>query len=388
MNINPLFNDFLRAIRLTKDQRDDLITGHTTLRDRLLADKDLAKIIISTFLQGSYRRATAVRPKGDKRADVDVIVVTNIDRQKVTPHQVIDLFLPFLDKYYKGKYRVQGRSIGIELSYVNLDIVITSAPSEVDNEIYRSASVTTEHMLEDFTAKHPWKLTKAWVDIDLAKGEDDILSESAKRAEEWKLQPLWIPDRDAKCWVETHPLEQIRWTWTKNAATNYHYVNVVKAIKWFRLECLSKLEHPKGYPLEHMIGNCCPDGIGSIAEGVVKTLEKIVTDYRSYRVMKVTPGLPDRGVPSHNVWKRISNDDFVAFYDQIESYAKIARLAYDSTDGKVQVENWKKLFGSKFPDAPDDDDKGNGKGRASNNPSGGGYTERSAPSVIGGGRFS
>jgi hypothetical protein len=383
MNIIPLFNDFLQAIRLTPSQRDDLIRGHTTLRKRLTEDEELCKIIISTFLQGSYKRSTAIRPLGDKRADVDVIVVTNIDKEKVDPHAVIELFIPFLEKHYKGKYRVQGRSIGIELSYVDLDIVVTSAPSEVDKEMYKSQSVTTDRMLEEFPSNHPWRLVKAWTDLDIVKGLNNNLSESIRKAPEWKSKPLWIPDRDAQCWVETDPLEQIHWTVVKNANTNGHYVNVVKGLKWFRLEKLTDIKHPKGYPLEHMIGNCCPDGIESVAEGVVKTLENIVSTYKSHRLQKTAPTLPDRGVPTHNVWKRISNEDFEKFYDHIENYAKIARQAFDATSGKDQVKYWRQLFGNKFPYAPDDDNDKDRSGTGSS----GGFTERSAPSIIGGGRF-
>ncbi len=149
--IDSYFSDFLSDIRLTQSQKSDLITGHTTLRDRLLRDEDLKPIIINTFLQGSYRRATAVRPLNDKRADVDVIVVTNLDKEKITPQAAIDKFIPFVEKYYKGKYKIQGRSIGIELSYVDLDIVITSAPSEVDTEALKSRSVTSNLVLEDFS---------------------------------------------------------------------------------------------------------------------------------------------------------------------------------------------------------------------------------------------
>ena len=62
------------------------------------------------------------------------------------------------------------------------------------------------------------------------------------------------------------PLEQIAWTVEKNANTNDHYVNVVKAAKWWRAyKCDGK--YPKGYPLEHLIGQNCPDNIGSVAEG-------------------------------------------------------------------------------------------------------------------------
>ena len=80
------FSDFLSAIRLSDNQVSDLKTGHTTLRKRLLADEDLSPIIVSTFLQGSYRRSTAVKPKNGNKSDVDIIVVTililKLQRQK------------------------------------------------------------------------------------------------------------------------------------------------------------------------------------------------------------------------------------------------------------------------------------------------------------------
>src|SRR4051812_15992004 len=115
MELPSYFSDFLTEIRLTSGQINDCRRGHTTLRDRLLADDTLSKIIVNTFLQGSYRRATAVRPKGDSRADVDVIVVTKLDRKEYTPARALELFVPFLEKHYKGKYTPQGRSFAIEL---------------------------------------------------------------------------------------------------------------------------------------------------------------------------------------------------------------------------------------------------------------------------------
>ena len=56
------FNDFVSDIRLTESQIKDCITGHSTLRNRLESDAALSSIIVGTFLQGSYRRSTAVRP--------------------------------------------------------------------------------------------------------------------------------------------------------------------------------------------------------------------------------------------------------------------------------------------------------------------------------------
>jgi len=58
-------------------------------------------------------------------------------------------------------------------------------------------------------------------------------------------------------------------------ATGGNYINVVKAIKWWRVENFEEPRHPKGFPLERLIGDCCPDGIESTAEGVVKTMKKM-----------------------------------------------------------------------------------------------------------------
>jgi hypothetical protein len=184
-NIDSYFADFLSEIRLTPSHKSDLIMGHKTLRERLLADETLKGIIINTFLQGSYRRATAIRPVNNKRADVDVIVVTNLDRHKLTPSDAIKKFIPFCEKHYKGKYKVQGRSIAIELSYVDLDIVITSAPSEVDTQAMRSASVNSNLTLEDFTKEYEWRLIKGWTEPDFAKGQL-VLSEALRKEAEWK----------------------------------------------------------------------------------------------------------------------------------------------------------------------------------------------------------
>jgi len=334
------FKDFLSNIRLTTYQVDCLKKGHKTLRERLENDGDLSDVIISTFLQGSYKRSTAVRPKGDSRSDVDVVVVTNLDSKEYTPQQALDLFIPFLDKYYKNKYRIQGRSIGIELSYVDLDIVPTSAPSEAQSEaIKHSMLFRSEDILEDYDGQSIF---------DLAFCSD-----------EWKNESLLIPNREANNWDRTHPLMQINWTLEKNKKTNSHYINVVKCLKWWRKEKHPEVKQPKSYPLEHFIGQCCPDEIDSVAEGVVCTLENIVNNY------KCKPFLPDHGVEEHDVFARITEEEYNDFYDSVCVAAEIAREAYDCEDLERSVIKWRELFGNKFPEPT-----------PTKNSSNGGFTQR------------
>jgi len=371
MELPSYFKDFLKEIRLTDNQVDELITGHQTLRKRLNEDEVLSKIIVSTFLQGSYRRATAVRPKSGKRSDVDVIVVTKLSKEEYTPEKALEVFVPFCEKHYKDKYRIQGRSIGISMSYVDLDIVITAAPSESELRILESESVRTDQaidMLED------WKLAKSWIDPNnrMSYRTDQLLK--AQNEAEWKTEPLFIPDREAEIWEATDPLEQIQWTWDKNKACNSHYVNVVKCIKWWQRSNYPDAGQPKSYPLEHFIGQCCPDGINYVAEGVTLTLEKIVSDY------SIKPELPDHGVPEHDVFKRVTDEDYEIFYNQVCEAATIARKALDTENINDSATAWRELFGSKFPEPPSKkEDSSNGNQR--------GYTAKSDPGTIGGGRF-
>ncbi|UNL87446.1 SMODS domain-containing nucleotidyltransferase [Priestia koreensis] len=358
MEVKSYFSDFLKNIRLTSNQTNDLKQGHKTLRKRLLADENISPHIITTFLQGSYRRATAVRPKNNNKSDVDVIVVTNLDSEQYTPQQALDLFIPFLKKHYDKKWKMQGRSIGIELSYVELDLVITSAPSEVQTELLKSESVSIDYSLEEL---HHWTLTKSW----------SFSNEDSKEEAAWKSEPLLIPDREVNEWQKTDPLAQIMWTWDKNATCNSHYVNVVKALKWWK-KLNPDPKYPKGYPLEHFIGNCCPDGITSVAEGVTLTLENIVSDYPS------KPVLADHGVPEHDVFKRITDEEYKDFYSLVSDAALLAREALDCKDKVASINLWRDLFGPKFPEPPS----------YVNETQNSSFTKREAPtSHVSGGRF-
>jgi len=334
------FKDFLSHIRLSDNQINNLKTGHTTLRKRLEEDEVLSQLIISTFLQGSYRRSTAVKPKNGSKSDVDVIVVTKLDSEEYTPEEALNIFIPFLEKYYKDKYRIQGRSIGISLSYVDLDIVPTSAPSESEEGILKEEFVLSEYTIDDLQQRVFAEMQFRGESIyEMFCASDDSV--------QWKSEPLLIPDREAEVWDKTHPLEQIRWTVEKNKDCNSHYINVVKALKWWRKTKCPGVKHPKSYPLEHLIGDCCPNDICSVAEGIVLTLEDIVENH------PVKPFLPDRGVPEHDVFARLSEDEYSEFYNTVCDAAKTAREALDCEELYDSVSKWRALFGGEFPPAPE-----------------------------------
>lgn len=348
MELRPQFYEFLKDIRPSERNKEEWKRGSNTLRARLMADPTLSPLITTSFLQGSVRRSTAVRPTGGKRSDVDVVIVTTIDHNVETPAAAMKRFEPFLDQHYKGKWIRQDRSFGIEMSYVDLDLVVTALPTEPDaqatlKKLYRSLAVQTDESLEDRT---DWVLNNKWDPTQPISNLNMLVEEASA----WRDAPLMLPDRQIKDWGPTHPLAQIQWAADKNRRCNGHFVNVVRAIKWWRHEHADELpKYPKGYPLEHMIGYVLPDGITCVAEGVVKAFEGIRDRWALHATMGLVPELPDHGVPTHNVLKRLSADDFAAFHRQASKAADLARRAFDETDKDKSGDLWRELLGKCFP---------------------------------------
>ena len=338
MELKTDFETFLTEIRPTAYQISEMKSGHTTLRNRLKDDENLKPWIIGTFIQGSYRRYTAIRPNNDERSDVDVVVVTSIP-QRYTPTDALKLFEPFMEKFYPGKWRRQGRSIGIFLSYVDLDLVITSAPSEAFKQ--QLALITSINSEDD-------PIMKSGV-VRESEGLD-FYAKLINKAEppKWKQEPLYIPDRNSGKWEQTNPLAQIDWTREKNNRCNGYYINVVRIIKWWRRFNPKLTGSPKGYPLEHLIGNCCPDDLNGIADGITRTLERIVSLYGSNGS---APILYDHGVTGQNVMSRVSYADWQTFIAEVKNAAIVARSALDASTNKESADTWRKLLGNKFPES-------------------------------------
>ncbi len=331
MESNESFKNFLTEIRLPDDLREEAKAAHEDFRDLIESDETLKSIIVDTFLQGSYRRHTGVKPEPGKKADVDIVVVTNLDRHSVTAKDALERFIPFLKKHYPDAYEPQSRSWAVEVGNIKLDLVPTSAPSETTQKFFKEARKENgREFVESLTRESLSRIKKA------------------TGIQDWKNESLWIPDRDAAAWEETNPLEQIAWTVEKNANTNQHYVNVVKSMKWWRTHnCDGK--YPKGYPLEHLVGQNCPDDIESVAEGFTLTLESIVSNYAVERLSNDKPNLPDHGVATHDVFARITPEQFAVFYDSAQNTATRARAALDNPDNDASLDAWGAIFGDPFP---------------------------------------
>lgn len=392
MSLSTSFDDFLTAIRPTKAEMERGRKRHTDLREKLLADDTLAPIIIDTFLQGSYRRSTILRPTREDKMDVDLVVVTDIDERLGTGY-AFNLFKPFVEKHYPGRWELQGRSIGIKLNDVDLDLVITARPSETlavalatqDNAFaVRNGRVkATSNVIRMLTGGDD--TVEDWFDTNFrqipagmqALTRQRLAKAAMDSADEWRKHPLRIPDREAKEWQDTHPLAQIEWTRAKNAETNGHFINIVKAVKWWKRETPDLPKYPKSYPLEHMIGDCCPDDITAFGDGLRDTLDTMATKYRRHANAGTVPFLSDHGCRDVNVLARVEGDDFQQLHRNIDKARETACRASDCGSDAQAAQLWRNLLGSTFPLLP----------LPAEAAGTGGFTERRQQSQVSEGRF-
>jgi hypothetical protein len=316
MDLPSRFKRFLEQIRPSSTQLNQFRRSHTALRRLLHRHPTLRRHIVTSFLQGSYRRATATRSPDDRPgSDVDLVLVTDLDPKRHPPDRVLGLLRPFLDQHYPS-WRMQGRSLRIE-DEVALDLVLASAPSRV-------GLLRLESQAEPL---------------------DEGLRPTPAELAAWQTEPLLIPDREARRWRPTHPLAQLSATREKNAACGGHYVNVVKAIKWWKLSTPGTPEHPRGYPLERLVEAYCPDDIESVAEGVTRTLEALVAAHRDGK----KPRLRGHRVRGQDVLARVPATDFAAFVRHAGRAAALARRALDCRDEAESAALWRELLGPAFP---------------------------------------
>jgi hypothetical protein len=291
MNRVELASDFSAILSSLQPRDGDVAAAkaaHEKVRDRLRTDEESKEAHKDTFLSGSYARRTAI----NEINDVDVICVLDIDHRITRPEVCLAWIEGILNRYYKETKR-QGRSIGANAAKgVWLDIVPATPVS----------------------------------------GDDG---------------PLWIPDREAREWVQTHPKGQISAAISRNKTTNGYFVQTVKLMKFWRDRLGTDPCNAKSYILEALI-QATIGRPSSHAQAVVNVLEGIERTYGSYLNLGTVPIIADPGYPSVNVAKRWTVAEFKTFYAHVKEAAATARSAFNSAGELGSHKLWRRLFGSQF----------------------------------------
>lgn len=310
------FKGFLKNISLNERQRAELIKEHNRLKKYLLHDSNTKDFIVTTFIQGSFARKTSIVPLYGKRTDLDIVVVTNLDKHRYSADDVLDRFEPVLKKHYgrhkNEQYRRQAHSWGLKLSNVDIDIV-----------------PATSQVLMD---KVRWATGTLWQPFYLYGKPLD-----------WRQEPLYIPDTTSGRWEETNPLKTKCFVKEKNVSCNGNYSNIVKCFKWWKKYNFPKMKHPSGYQMEALVGQYCPNDVRYVEEGIVRTFENLL------RCGSFKSGLSWNRNYGSEVYSSMSQGEYFEFYNYVKEAAKVAKEAVEAAYTEDAIELWRSLFGGKFP---------------------------------------
>ena len=290
------FKDFLYEIEPSNTTVSRCSTAHNNLRSKLANHETFKEVHIETFLSGSYKRDTAIRPRKKgvdlHRPDVDIIVETN-HSETDSPSDIITLIHDVLTDCGYTSLEINRRSVSVTLSDVDMDVVPV-----IDNP-----------------------------------NDDNYL----------------IPDKLESVWIITNPPGHTTWTTQVNMDNGGRFKPLVKLFKWWKRERLFDLKKTKGFILECLVAeHMCSDDIG-YEELFITLLESIRDSYSYYVTLGMVPFLEDPAVPGNNVFSAVKPEEFKAFYEQVCVDAKLARQAFEEDDTDKQLDIWRIIFGSVFP---------------------------------------
>ncbi|MCA9124027.1 MAG: nucleotidyltransferase [Planctomycetaceae bacterium] len=302
------FRDFLSDIEPSATTKSNAKSRHTELRDFLANDTEFKKLHVQTFLSGSYRRDTAIRPRKlggvIARPDVDIIVETNHTLAD-DPKDVIDAVFYAIQrlKNQKESYtslRRQARSIGVETSTVDMDVVPIIAPDGMDGTLYIA------------NRKHESSLDK---------------------------------------WLVTNPPGHTKWTVDINAASGGRFKPLVKLMKWWRRQNPTLSKRPKGFVIECIVAECFDPDETDYEKLFLGTLDSIVSRYEAFVSAGLVPYIADPSVPGNYVTTGLTFDAFEGFYKKVKAHAEIGEKILAETDADEELKLWKSIFGDRFPAA-------------------------------------
>jgi tRNA nucleotidyltransferase (CCA-adding enzyme) len=296
MTTQQQFLDFLTEIEPSTSTVAACSSAHRNLRAGLRDDENFGEMHVDTFLSGSYKRKTAIRPQKIEgvlqRPDVDIMVETS-HTEDDPPKDVLDLLhQALIDSGYEN-LKVNRRSIAVTLVTVDMDVVPI-----------------------------------------IANGDTFL-----------------IPDVELKKWLHTNPPAHTQWTVDVNAAADERFKPLVKLFKWWRRSHLADLRRPKGFILECLVAEHMNYTENNYETIFVDLLETIRDAYDWYAENGSVPFIRDPAVPANNVFSNVTAAEFKRFYNKVKAHAALARKAKNESDNDKALALWREVFGNRFPSA-------------------------------------
>jgi hypothetical protein len=297
---NSAFEKFLRDIEPSPTTKSGASSAHAALRDHLAASEVLEDRHVRTFLSGSYRRDTAIRPRvvnGKlERPDIDVIMVVEYTTED-DPGTVLG----------------------------DLHAALTTGPGGYPNTRRQSRSV-------------PVETAQAIMDsVPLIAPFGDGGS-------------LFIPDKKLETWLETNPPAHTEWTTGINKRSGGRFKPLVKMMKWWRRENPTISKHPKGFVIECLVAEDLASQSNHYGEMFLSVLDGLLEKYEAFADLETVPFISDPAVPGNPILGGVSGSAFKGFINKAEGHVETVRKALAEEDGAVATRLWRAVFGPRFPE--------------------------------------
>jgi Second Messenger Oligonucleotide or Dinucleotide Synthetase domain len=308
------FEEFRKTIEPDEGIQKIAQAADDPVREHLEGHWSFAERHVTTFLYGSYKCHTA---EGDIK-DVDLVVVTNLT-MKTNPIEVLEELRNSLAELY-------------------------GEPDLADQR----RSIRVDRPLPEIPG---CKLTL------------DVIPAIYQGKPE---EPLWVPDREKKQWVLSHPRGHIQYTSELNAQSSQGrmFVPLVKMMKyWWKYQferwhtgTQAHRRKPKGFWVEVMTGEYTDLSKRSYPELVVSLLENAFGELKTFRTDGKIPELKDPGLKRQNpglkhptIKTSMTGEEFRFFLGTMEKSLKWAKEALRADNERRASECWQEVFGPSFP---------------------------------------
>ena len=287
------FNTFLSNIEPSTTTVAYISSIQTNLRSFLKNHKDYKDVHVDTFLSGSYAKHTSIRPAaGDKKRDVDIIVVTSYSSSKDSSEVLEELKDVLIQKNEYSTATIQRHSVSIEMGSVSVDVVPVIADDD-DDQLY------------------------------------------------------YVGNYDTGDWTVTDPKGHKTWSTDVNKEHNSEYKPLVKIFKWWRrVNCPEGTKYPKGITLEKIIADNLGDSSLRTEDFLIGTMQNIISAYKEdYSDQGKNPVIddPSEKLSGNDLLSGYSTDDFSAFIDKLDEHASLL-----NDEGTTNA-TWRKILGTQFP---------------------------------------
>ncbi len=170
------FEQFRQKIELTPNQRQSIIDSHTHLRQNNLIR---LQYVNDSFLTGSYKRHTMIRPPND----VDIFVLINHSRYEVTPNTVLNkLKLDLRSSYPNSVVRQDKPCIVLDFNHCKFELTpAIKVISQSFLETLGGGQFREESQYADLGYYIPSEKENTWMKVESPRVLEERLSDANQR---------------------------------------------------------------------------------------------------------------------------------------------------------------------------------------------------------------